>query len=135
MSVNYRISPTTPLPPNNPITPPRSLNARSTSSPSNRFTSLIANACLIVITSKYRRPVWLVRPNSSASRSASLAMRCRALTTSRAGFGAGEAGKTVWFGPGVDGEEAGARLVLKVLEWESVGVGWTGPIERREAAK
>lgn len=49
-------------------------------------------------------------------------MRWRAVTVSKAGFEA--VGKTVC-----------TELRLKVLEWERVGLGSTGPIERREAAK
>lgn len=62
------------------------------------------------------RPIW------SSSSCAALVIRCRAVTVSRAGFDA--VGKTV----------CGA-LRLKVLEWERVGFGFTGPMERREAAK
>lgn len=59
-------------------------------------------------------------------------MRSRALRTRRAGLVA-DWGKTScadWSGCGV---ALGAGL--KVLEWEYVGAGFTGPIERREAAK
>lgn len=48
--------------------------------------------------------------------------------TSNAGFE--DVGKTVCVG--APGPVPGW---LNVLEWESVGAGFTGPIERREAAK
>lgn len=47
-------------------------------------------------------------------------------------------GKTVWVGPWACGWPVGWGPAgwLKVLEWDSVGAGlWTGPMERREAAK
>jgi hypothetical protein len=73
----------------------------------------------MVCTSRNSRPS---RPNCSAFCSAALVIRARAEMANSAGFA--ESGNTEGPCPG-----------LKVLEREKVGLGMTGPMERREAAK
>lgn len=104
------------------ITPSFNLNVLSISLSGIRCKSRIFNACWIVKASTNCLDVFSPRLIWSISSCAAFVMRCRAVTVSRAGFDA--VGKTVC-----------CELRLKVLEWERVGFGFTGPIERREAAK
>ena len=78
------------------------------------------------------RPAKLGFPTCSASRSAAWVTRSRAFRTRRAGLVAdwGKIACADWSGCGV-----ALAAGLKVLEWEYVGAGFTGPMLRRDAAK
>lgn len=125
---HQRTSPTMPFAPNRPKTPFFNFNIPSISPRLKPCRSRIVNACLIVHASTNSRPANPGRPICSASSCAAFAAVCRAVSTKSAGFAA--VGKTGWFwfccwvGPG-----------LNVLVRERVGLGTTGPMERRDAAK
>lgn len=104
------------------ITPSFNRNVLSISLNGIRCKSRIFNACWIVKASRNCLRTFSPRLIRSISSCTASVIRCRAVTASRAGLDA--VGKTV----------CGERR-LKVLEWERVGLGLTGPIERREAAK
>lgn len=149
-NIQHYGTPTTPLPrsppPKAPKAPSLNLSVLSISLCFNPCLSLITIACRIVNGSTYLLPPNPPFPNPSLSASASLVMRCRALTARSAGFSAGEGNTLGCVGDGVDevGLAVGFVCVcvcgwpwdwLKVLECESVGAGLTAPMERREAAK
>lgn len=149
-------SPTTlSFPPPNLATVPRfNRICRSITSSLSPCRSRIASTRLMLTASRNSRPAWDVRPRDSASRSAACVRVERAERVRRAGLSARLGG--CWLGWGCDfdwgccdcadaWEEAEGDVVvvvvavvvvsLAVLECESVGLGTTGPMERREAAK